>query len=304
MGHALETERLEMADNSVYHGDNLDMLKRHVKTETVDLIYLDPPFNSKGSYAYRDPENGTQSQAFEDTWHWDEEAYQEAVEGGGQIVAALIALRDLLGECDLLAYLSMMAPRLSELHRVLKDTGSMFLHCDTTASHYLKVLLDALFDVRNFRNEIVWKRTSAHNDSKVFGKNHDSILYYTKSNNFSANKVYRPYGESYIRSHYRYVDEEGRRFRWGDATASGAGPPRDFFGQEISPPAGTHWRWTQENIDRLIEEGRIGLTSKGTPRSKGFLDERHGVAVQDTWVDISPINSQSKEMAWLSHSET
>ena len=162
-----------MADkNTLYYGDNLDVLRRHVKDESVDLIYLDPPFNSNQTYNVlfqeRDGSDAAgQIQAFTDTWRWDqgsEAAYQEVVEAGASKVSqAVQALRQLLGENDLMAYLAMMTPRLAELHRVLKPTGSIYLHCDPTASHYLKVVMDAVFSARHFANEIVWKRTR-HNE--------------------------------------------------------------------------------------------------------------------------------------------
>src|SRR3972149_7031425 len=164
-----------MADdwkNTLYYGDNLDILRRYVRDETVDLVYLDPPFNSNQSYnvlfAEKDGARAAaQIKAFGDTWHWDEAAsrlFEETVEAGGRVSQAMQAFQKLLGNNDMLAYLTMMAPRLVELRRVLKPTGSIYLHCDPTASHYLKVLMDAVFGATNYRNEIVWKRTSAHND--------------------------------------------------------------------------------------------------------------------------------------------
>lgn len=178
-----------MPDNLLYYGDNLEVLREHVKDGSVDLIYLDPPFKSNQNYnvlfAEQDGTRSTaQIKAFEDTWRWDQvavESYQDVVEAGGKVSEALQAFRMLLGDSDMLAYLSMMAPRLVELHRVLKDTGSFYLHCDPTASHYLKILLDAIFGPKNFRNEIIWKRTGAHSDPKKFGANIDTVLFYTKN---------------------------------------------------------------------------------------------------------------------------
>src|SRR5713226_6835877 len=153
-----------LTDNVLYYGDNLDVLRRHIGDESVDLIYLDPPFNSNATYnvlfAEQDgSRSAAQIQSFGDTWRWDQaaaRAYEETVEAGGGVARALQAFRTLLGDSNMLAYLAMMAPRLVELHRVLKPTGSLYLHCDPTASHYLKILLDGIFDPRNFRNEIVW----------------------------------------------------------------------------------------------------------------------------------------------------
>src|SRR5688500_2053586 len=158
--------------NLLYYGDNLDVLRRHVESETVDLVYLDPPFNSNASYnvlfAERDgTQAASQIKAFEDTWKWDDEAaraFESVVEGGGKTSQAMQAFRTFLGESDMMAYLAMMAPRLRELHRVLKPTGSLYLHCDPSASHYLKLLLDSIFGPELFKNEIVWQRTNVHND--------------------------------------------------------------------------------------------------------------------------------------------
>ena len=185
-----------MPDNTLYYGDNLDVLRQHVPNESVDLIYLDPPFNSNQSYnvlfAERDgSQSAAQIKAFEDTWRWDQAAaasYREVVEAGGQASQALQSFRGFLGDNDMLAYLSMMAPRLVELHRVLKPTGSLYLHCDPTASHYLKMLLDGIFGSDNFRNEIVWRRTGSHGGAKRWGPIHDTILFYSKSERYQWNR--------------------------------------------------------------------------------------------------------------------
>lgn len=174
----------ENQHGALFYGDNLDVLRRHIKDESVDLIYLDPPFNSNANYnVLFSTQDGSRSEAqikaFGDTWRWDRvaaAAFEEVVERGGEVSRAMQAFRTILAESNMLAYLAMMAPRLVELHRVLKDTGSLYLHCDPTASHYLKILLDAVFGPKGFRNEIVWKRTSAHNDAKRFGRIHDVLL--------------------------------------------------------------------------------------------------------------------------------
>lgn len=199
-----------MADNKLYYGDNLDILHQHVKDESVDLIYLDPPFKSNQDYnVLFEQKDGTaapaQIQAFEDTWRWDmaaARAFDEVVGGGGRVADAMIAFRKFLGENDMLAYLSMMAPRLLEMHRALKPTGSLYLHCDPTASHYLKMLLDAVFGPERFQREVVWRigwvsgfKTMAKN----WIRNHDTLLYYTKSSDFTFNKEYIPYPEGYTR---------------------------------------------------------------------------------------------------------
>ena len=159
--------------NHLYYGDNLHVLREQIPEASVDLVYLDPPFNSNATYnvLFRAP-SGEQSQAqieaFDDTWHWNEsaeEAYWQVLKGANTDAARMLeAMRGFLGENDMMAYLAMMAVRLIELHRVLKPTGSLYLHCDPTASHYLKIMLDAVFGPRNFRNEVNWKRTTAHSD--------------------------------------------------------------------------------------------------------------------------------------------
>ena len=188
--------------NALFYGDNLDVLRKGIPDQSVDLIYLDPPFNSNASYnvLFRAP-SGRQSQAqieaFEDTWHWTadngaELAFDEVMHGGNAEAANMLkAIRSFLGENDMMAYLTMMTVRLLELHRVLKPTGSLYLHCDPTASHYLKIVLDAVFGIRNFRSEIPWKRSSAHSDSKqgrkLHGHIHDVIFVYTQSEEWTWN---------------------------------------------------------------------------------------------------------------------
>ena len=212
--------------NQLYFGDNLSVLREHIPDESVDLIYLDPPFNSNATYNVLFKErsgedSAAQITAFDDTWHWtidSERAYQEVVTDGPDKLGKLIqAMRDFLGQNDMMAYLTMMAQRLAELHRVLKPTGSIYLHCDPTASHYLKLMMDAIFHGSNFRNEIVWKRTSAHSDvvqgARHMGRIHDTILRYSKGNSPKWNTVYVPYDQEYIESVYRYEDESGRRYQ-------------------------------------------------------------------------------------------
>jgi DNA modification methylase len=269
--------------NTLYYGDNLDILRRYIKDESIDLIYLDPPFNSNATYNVLFGEkDGTkaeaQIQAFDDTWHWDtaaSEAFQEVVEFGGNVSRAMQSFRVLLGDNDMLAYLAMMAPRLVELHRVLRPTGSIYLHCDPTASHYLKVLLDSIFGVKNFKNEIIWKRQtpSGFKGKSSIGQGHDVILYFSKSHHFLYNPLFIPYSDNYLENRFSKVDETGRRFKdqWlGTAT-------------------------TQETIDRLKAEGKIYYTSTGKLRIKLYIDEIKGVPLDDVWNDVTPINSMAKE---------
>ena len=203
-----------MAANHLYYGDNLDILSRYIKDEAVDLIYLDPPFKSNQDYNVLFTEqNGSRSKAqikaFEDTWQWDEgaaESYEKVVERGGKVSQALQGFRQLLGENDMLAYLSMMAPRLVEMRRVLKPTGSTYLHCDPTASHYLKILMDAVFGPSRFQNEIIWHYRGGGVSKYRFGRRHDVILFYSKSvrpGTFNVNDVRTAYSrESLERLRY------------------------------------------------------------------------------------------------------
>jgi len=196
--------------NQLYYGDNLKVLRQHIKDESVDLIYLDPPFNSRQDYnvlfAEKDgTRSSSQIMAFEDTWEWNvdaERAYEEIVEQGGRVSDAMRAFRTFLGHSDMMAYLAMMAPRLIELHRVLRVTGSIYLHCDPTASHYLNMLMDAIFGAQNFRNEIVWKRTSSHsNATKRFGDQNDTILYFSKTDAPVFNRRHVSHSDTYLKSH-------------------------------------------------------------------------------------------------------
>ena len=208
----------ELAGNVLFYGDNLDVLRRHVGDESVDLVYLDPPFNSNASYSvlfgHADgKKSAAQIKAFDDTWTWDTAAaaaFHDTVVGGGDVAQALVAFQTLLGPSTMLAYLSMMAPRLVELRRALKPTGSLYLHCDPTASHYLKLLLDGIFAPQNFRSEIIWKRSTAHSDTKqgrkLHGHIHDVILFYTRSQDWAWEPVYTPYDDDYVKAKYPYLD--------------------------------------------------------------------------------------------------
>lgn len=293
-----------MAKNRLYYGDNLDVLRRYVKDETVDLVYLDPPFKSNQDYNVLFAEHGTRSaaqiKAFGDTWRWDQSsaaAFHETVEGGGEVAQAMRAFHTLLGHSDMLAYLSMMAPRLVELHRTLKPTGSLYLHCDPAASHYLKLLLDAIFAPAQFRNEIVWKRTTAHSSAKRFGPVHDVLLFYGKSSDTAWYPQSAPHSEKYLASKYRYEDERGV-YRLSDLTGSGvrngeSGLP--WSGIDITS-RGRHWMHQPSELDRLAEDGRIYFPPNGgVPAYKRYLGEGKGRPLQDVWDDIQPINSQARE---------
>jgi site-specific DNA-methyltransferase (adenine-specific) len=289
-----------MEKNLLYYGDNLDILRNHIPDESVDLVYLDPPFNSNANYNVLFQEKSgeksvAQITAFEDTWHWSieaEKAFHETVTEGPQGLSDLLqAMRGFLGTNDMMAYLTMMAPRLVELRRVLKLTGSIYLHCDPTASHYLKLLMDAIFGQSNFKNEIIWRRSLPHNDAKKYGAIHDTILFYVKSEKYTFNQQFTGLREEYMQSHYSQVDAKGRRYQLTSLAASGQGPARRFGDKMLSPPPGTHWRYSQERIDALMKSGRIVFTGQGTPRYIRYMDEMKGPALQSIWTDLNPINS-------------
>src|SRR5205823_13062237 len=229
--------------NRLYFGDNLQWLsdRKEFPDESVDLVYLDPPFNSNADYnvLFREPSgqvSQAQFHAFTDTWSWADAAdtYHQFIDTcrNVAVVELMEALHSFLKHSPMMAYLAMMAPPLVELHRVLKSTGSLYLHCDPTASHYLRIALDEIFDAKNFRNEIVWKRSSSHADIKQgmrrCGRIHDVLLLYAKSEDALWNPVFTPYDEAYVDSMYRFIDSEGRRYREGDLTAARPGGDVSF----------------------------------------------------------------------------
>ena len=233
--------------NSLYFGDNLDILREHVADESVDLIYLDPTFNSNATYnvLFRETsgeDSAAQITAFDDTWHWgleSELAYREVVTDGPSALSDLLqAMRSFLGQNDMMAYLTMMAQRMMELHRVLKQTGSIYLHCDPTASHYLKLLMDAVFGADKFRKELVWQRSRSHGGASSYNSVHDTIFYYSKTGTATWNPQHQPHDSDYIESHYRLVDDNGRRYQLVSAHGSGQGPVRRFGDRWIEPPLG------------------------------------------------------------------
>jgi site-specific DNA-methyltransferase (adenine-specific) len=289
--------------NKLYYGDNLQVMREYIDDQSVDLIYLDPPFNSRQDYnvlfAEKDGNrSAAQITAFKDTWEWNleaERAYIEVVEAGGRVADAMKAFRTLLGGSDMLAYLAMMAPRLVELRRVLKETGSIYLHCDPTASHYLKLIMDAVFGPQMFRSEIIWKRTNTHSDSKRWSDVSDSILYYSKSGNVIWNAPYAEHSEKYLETKYRYSDEKGR-YRLDNMTSPSPRPNMMYEWKGFpSPPLG--WRYSRETMAKLDEEGRIAYPSSLSkrPQLKRYLEQSSGVLMGNVWTDIFPINSQAKE---------
>ena len=294
-----------MHTNQLYYGDNLDILRNHIPDESVDLIYIDPPFNSNQAYnvIFSEADGSSsqaQIQAFEDTWHWvesTEQAYHELVETAPPLLVETIkSFRGFLTETNLMAYLVMMALRLVELHRVLKPTGSFYLHCDPTASHYLKIILDQIFGVENFQNEIVWKRTSSHNDPKRFGRVGDRILFYSKSKIKTFNVIYSDYSPEQL-SRYKYEDERGR-YRAENLTAPHYSPTRTVEWRGTHPGSNRQWRFSIEELERLYAKEYILLRQDGCPRKDGlkvYLDEAKGAPAQNIWSDIPRIGNTSKE---------
>lgn len=290
--------------NVLYYGDNLDVLRRYVPDESVDLIYLDPPFNSNASYnvLFKAPSGekaAAQIQAFDDTWHWShqaDEAYQELVTGRTSVAIAkhMTAMRNVLGPSDMLAYLVMMAPRLVELRRVLKPTGSLYLHCDPTASHYLKLLLDAVFGSERFINEVIWKRTFAHNRTVRYGPVHDVLLFYSKGADWFWREQYVPYDDTYIENFYHHVEPgTNRRYMLDNVTSNR--PGGRFLWNGKPPPGKRFWGYGEAKMKEFEAEGRLIYSKNGIPRYKRYLDEMPGQLLQDVWVDIPPISSHSSE---------
>src|ERR1041384_3333782 len=294
-----------MPDNVLYYGDNLDVLRRHIKDETVDLVYLDPPFNSAQDYnvlfeAKDGHASAAQIRAFEDTWHWDSAAarlYEATVEKGGRVSAVLQAFRLFLGDNDMLAYLTMMAPRLVELHRVLRETGSLYLHCDQTASHYLKLLLDAVFGPLSFKGDIIWKRTTSHNDARRrFGDVVDCLLYYTKGDRATFNRQFGAYDPAYIASKYRHVDAAGRKYRLSDLRSPHP-RPNLMYEYKGHKPHPNGWAVSLEKMEEFDRKGLLEFPKKpgGRIEFRRYLDERQGMPVSNVWDDINPINAMAQE---------
>ncbi|MGB6698638.1 MAG: DNA methyltransferase [Methylocella sp.] len=291
------------ARNTLFYGDNLAILREHVEDESVDLVYLDPPFNSNANYnlLFKAPD-GHQSQAqieaFGDSWHWNEpaeQAFDEVMQSGNSDAAEMLrAMRSFLKENDMMAYLTMMAVRLLELHRVLKPTGSLYLHCDPTASHYLKILLDAVFGPTKVGNELIWKRQNAKGLAFTrFARNHDVIFRYTKSDVWIWNSQYVGHDPSYLSQFYRYKDANGRVYRLADLTNPNKNRPNltyEFLGVTRV------WRWTKERMNKAFADGLVVQSKPGAvPSLKRYLDEQEGNPIDDIWTDIQPVQAQAQE---------
>ena len=301
-----------MAGNQLFYGDNLGVLRVDIKNESVDLIYLDPPFNSKRDYnlLFKTPK-GHQSEAqitaFEDSWHWGRQAeneFHELLHQPNTAVAEMMrAFRSFLGENDMMAYLTMMANRLLEMPRVLKPTGSLYLHCDPAASHYLKIVLDSVFGKLNFRNEITWKRrvgmSSSVHESTRFGVITDVILFYAKSDEGFFHPQYNkdsPDYQEYIESRFTKIDKDGRRFQ-ATSLVNPAYRPNLIYDYKGYKPPKNGWMITKEKMEQWDKEGRIYFpdSKEGRLRRKSYVDELKGMPVQNLWTDISEINSQAVE---------
>ena len=300
--------------NRLFFGDNLDILREHIPDESVDLIYLDPPFNSRATYnvLFREKSgeaSAAQITAFDDTWHWDlgaEAAYHDVMTNGpAKLVDLLDAMRKFLGRNDMMAYLTMMAQRMIELHRVLKPSGSLYLHCDPTASHYIKLLLDGTFGARNFRNEITWQRTESHNTADRYGNVADIIFYYAKTENLTWNRQFhqypngeQKYSDNQLRR-FRHRDPDGRVYKLDDLTAPR--PDSDsgkFEWRGTMPGPSRGWGYRLEQLEAWWDEGRIQTKRDGTPRMDGlkvYLDDTEGKPLQNVWTDVPRIANTSPE---------
>ncbi|MHB8107686.1 MAG: DNA methyltransferase [Candidatus Cryosericum sp.] len=302
--------------NTLYFGDNLEVLRESIADRSVDLVYLDPPFNSGANYnIIFQPEKKSaakataQIQAFEDTWTWSAEAdetYRCFVidrdltrdPPGERLIKLMTSMREYLGGTPMMAYLTMMAPRLLELRRVLKDTGSIYLHCDPTASHYLKMLMDGVFSPGSFRNEIVWVRTNAQNfKPRYYNRLHDIILYYTKSSEYTWNPQHTEYSEEQLKR-FKAEASTGRMYTGQDLTLTGHSVERNFEWRGSRPPANRVWSVSKDRLEELYEKGLILLKQDGTPRLDGmkvYLDELPGKAVGSVWSDVPRVANTSDE---------
>jgi site-specific DNA-methyltransferase (adenine-specific) len=289
--------------NRLYYGDNLDILREHVADESVDLIYLDPPFNSKRDYnlLFKTPkghQSDAQITAFEDSWQWGPQAeaeFHQILKGSNTDVAEVMqALRKFLGDNDMMAYLTMMANRLMEMHRTLKPTGSIYPHCDPTASHYLKVVLDGVFGKENFRNEISWKRSQPKSHTTInFPNCRDVILRYAKTEAAKFFKVYGEHDPAYIEKFYRHADANGRRYQLADLTNPNKDRPNLTY--ELLGVTRV-WRWTRERMHKALKEGLIVQSEPGgIPRLKRYLDELEGQPITDDWDDIEHLHGSHAE---------
>ena len=283
-------------DKTIWTGDNLDIL-RGMNSESVDLIYLDPPFNSNRDYAAPVGSRAAGA-AFKDTWTLSDldTAYMGLIADEHPAMYKALETAGLTHGKSMQSYLCMMAVRLLEMRRVLKPTGSIYLHCDPTASHYLKTLMDAIFGADNFRSEVIWRRTNAKGLSfKGYPRNNDNLLYYSKGDDFTWNRPFRPHDSAHVEKSYRYVEPEtGRRYSLGDLTNPNRNRPNLTYEWNGHLRV---WRWTKNRMQEAHDSGLIHYTSTGLARQKRYLDEMQGNPVDTIWEDegVKPIQSRSKE---------
>ena len=297
--------------NTLYYGDNLKVLRDHIKDESVDLIYLDPPFNSNRSYnvLFKD-ESGSSSDAqitaFDDSWHWGDTAqqtYEDLITNAPANVASMInSLHQFIGTNQMMAYMVMMAIRLIELHRVLKTTGSLYLHCDPTASHYLKIVLDSIFGYQNFRNDIIWQRyfrpKGSQFDSRKFGVSTDNLLFYSKSDsyNFYLDEVTPELDHDGIIKRYNLKDEKGLYYSGPLLRSPSMGNrPNLVYEFRGFTPGPEGWRMTIEKLEEIEHNGDFFLTTNGIPRRKIRPGDRPTLPISNLWIDIQAIGSQATE---------
>ncbi|MHB1219691.1 MAG: site-specific DNA-methyltransferase [Alphaproteobacteria bacterium] len=293
---------MSRCDRHLEVGDNLLALGR-LPDGAATLAYVDPPFNSGRAYEavlFRERIKVQQDAAFNDKWVWTNEAEAELLQLRQMLSATRAAqihsLIKSLGQTSSAAYLAMMAPRLVQIHRVLGDSGSLYVHCDPSASHYLRVLLDQIFGPENFRSEIIWRRTHAHSSSKRFGPIHDNLLFYTKSSKYTWTTVHTEYNPSYIANHFTHEDEKGR-YQLITCTAPGdrQGTRAHYEWNGRLPPPGRHWAWQRSQMEQFEREGRLAHSTNGVPRLKRYITDGKGVPLQDVWLDISRLDARSDE---------
>ena len=279
-----EKREISEQPNRLIWGDNLLVMQALLAQGyegQIDLIYIDPPFNTGENFNFPNQVRIGSSTFEKELPIGERLAYTDTWNRGVD------------------SFLDMMYPRLIVMRKLLSDVGSIYVHCDQNASHYLRLIMDEIFGRSNFRNEIIWKRTSAHNDPNRFGSIHDTILFYSKTDSYIWNRLMVPHSEEYIGNFYRYTEQgTNRKYRLGDLSGGGSGPARYFGDKLLSPPSGRHWAHDQEGINKLMKEGRIVFSSNGIPSFKRYLDEMsEGQPIQDMWTDINPIGAQAKERA-------
>lgn len=298
--------------NTLYTGDNLHFLNR-LNSESVDLIYLDPPFNSKRTYSAPIGSKAAGA-SFKDMWTWedvDEQLLETLITKHPCLVDFIKSVQGVHGK-PMMAYCVYMAQRIIEMQRILKPTGSIYLHCDPTASHYFKVILDKVFGKDNFRNEIIWKRTSAHNDPRQFGRIVDSILFYSNGDDYTFNKIYTPHDQDYINANFRHKDKRGL-YKVQDLTGPKVNNNDEEWQGWHPKNSGRSWSCpkrviekitgkkdnsdltTNQKLDLMLENDYIHFSKNGIPGFKSYLDDLEGSLCQSIWTDIGPIQSQAKE---------